>query len=346
MSEKTICTYLESFLQEVENFSRSEDSSTIPYDTNKLMKIIQNKQVVDVCNIDSDTMIVFEDIYHSLAQIVSHLLINVQPGLLVDYQKLEQQIEENFSGNFYLYVRQTALSVKALYYYKIREYKKAFSITLECIALNEHLVHKGIHTLIHRCSEQNKNIALIHFREGDDESGYRLLRILFTYLLNGNDMGLLGNVFNNKLYWEKSPVIRESYTYELFTLTVEDVLRFKAKTPEIFPISWYAEIEFDVNKPDRQVIYNWMYINNQLHCHKYEEYIVSLIYYLKQPISLSYDALKIYLLHDLCKVATLVDFEHKQRLFDKLTEYCTTKLKPHKRLLANTIFNAQYYTLK
>ncbi|HSY60302.1 MAG TPA: hypothetical protein VK796_00440, partial [Cytophaga sp.] len=101
MSEKTICTYLESFLQEVENFSRSEDSSTIPYDTNKLMKIIQNKQVVDVCNIDSDTMIVFEDIYHSLAQIVSHLLINVQPGLLVDYQKLEQQIEENFSGNFY-----------------------------------------------------------------------------------------------------------------------------------------------------------------------------------------------------------------------------------------------------
>lgn len=329
MIETALNRCLNRFLNEIENFTYSGDSSAIIYNTDKLSKVVKDKQLMDVCKIDQETLDIFYTIGSGLGKLVSQILLQVTPNMIKSYNAFEKEIENSFSGDFFLFAKQAALSVKSLYYYKIKDFKKATAITLECIALNEYLIQRGIHVLIHRCIEQNKNIARIYFRECQYEQGYILMRNIFSYLLNGNTKGLHGNLYKNKHYWEETPALREYYTYEIFVMTVQDVLIMNSKNTNFLPDTWYANLEFDVNTLDRQIIYNWIYINNQLRGQNYNEYIESLIYYLKEPISLTYDILKICLVRDILHLVGNSEFKEKKQFLEKMKRYSEIKIKSY-----------------
>lgn len=305
--EKEITTYhkeLKDFINAMPDFPDSMVNSTFEYDTGKLIKILQKKEVFEICKISESEFEALDRIDRELGKVVTDLLRETYPEQsLKDYLRLEKEIEDTFSGNMYMYAKQGALSVKSLYYYKIKDFPKAITFTLECLVLNDYLVQQGIYTLNLRCFEQNKNISRIYFRDQQAEPGYELIFSLINYLLNGTNKNLFGNIFSHKQYWEKIPVIRETYAYELFTMITEDMIRFNINSREFLPDHWYSDLDFEVNTPDRQIIYNWIYINKQLRNSNYKDYFDGLLYYFQQPYNQFYDILKISLLLDLYKLA-------------------------------------------
>jgi len=322
------------FASEIDSFPASLETSAITYNTGKLVKILQEKEVMEVCGIGKAEFDLINEIDFELGKVVVDILKEGNlPQSIEDYNRLEQRIEESFAGNLYLYAKQVALSVKSLYFYKMKDFDKAIAITLECNALNDYLIQQGIFTLNLRCLEQNKNISRIHFRAEQSESGHTLLNHLLHYLLTGEDRGLYGNIFKLDTYYQKTPVLRETYTYEMFTMLAEDMIRFHYKNHrDYFPNQWYAGLDFEVDTPDRQIIYNWMYINNILHEGKLEEFFESLIYFLGQPISHYYDIFKISLVLDTWKLLLKSDYAKKNEAIEKIKSYLNTKLILHEKL--------------
>lgn len=313
---------------EIDAFLISDSANTIVYDNGALVRIIRNKELKEVCKVTSESIETFEGIYSELGKMVSAIIKSAHSSTLNAYLEIESRINSSFSGLFHLYAKQTALSVKALLFYKLGCHAEALAATHECIALNDILVQNGMHSLLYRCMEQNKNIARIYQKQGMKSLSEALLKTIFNFLFNGqvSEGVLQGSVEIYKQSWKKSLTLRESYTYELFRITVEDGLRNNAPQPETAKKTWFSELEFDVTNSDRQVIYNWIYINNQLADNNYKEYIESIIYFMKQRINFSYDPLKIHLIHDLCALVKGSQYSNKVVLMSKLVRFMDNKV--------------------
>lgn len=339
----TYRTELANFISAIPTFPNSSTGSNLQYNTGKLIKILQKKEVFEVCNIDDFQFEEVNRIDIELGTIVSDILkeVNLEQSL-IQYLEIEKKIENSFSDNLYLYAKQGALSVKSLYYYKTKDFPKAMTFTLECTVLNDYLVQQGVYTLNLRCFEQNKNISRIYFRDHKDEDGYKLIFNLLNYLFNGNSTKLFGNIFNHKEYWLKLPIIRETYAYELFMMITEDIIKFNINnTEEYLPDYWYADLDFEVNTPERQIIYNWIYINKQRKNLNYKEYFDCLIYYFQQPINQFYDILKISLLIDLHKMVKKNPNVDIKIFNKKIVDFMKNKLSSHislQKLLIKNIF--------
>jgi hypothetical protein len=320
MENKKQSILIKQFIEGFSTFPASLVTSIVDYDTNRLVKVLHEKEVIEIFKISKEQFDTANSIDFELGKIVNELIKEVHFNRsLQEYFEIEKKIEDNFSGYLYIYVKQSALSVKSLYYYKIKDFKKALSLTIECIVLNDYLVQQGIYSLNLRCFEQNKNISRIYFRDNQFELGYKLISNLLNYLLNGKDNELFGNIFKNQFYWSKIPLLRETYSYELFTMIIEDMIRFNINNHiDFLPNIWYINLDFEVNTPDRQIIYNWIYINKQLNCLNYEEYLESLMYFFQQPYSQFYDILKISLLIDFRKVILNLNIINKEILIKKI----------------------------
>ena len=319
---------LNKLLDEIHSFPMSLDISVTKYNTGKLIGILQEKEVIDICKVTKEDFDYANSIDLELGGVINKLFKEKDhSNAYSDYLALEKKIESTTTGNLFLYIKQGALSVKALYHYKNGEYEYAKNLTLECIVLNEYLIEQGIGTLNLRCFEQNKNISRILLRANKTEEGHDLLNNLLTYLLSGKEKNLFGNLFKDKNYWNKVPILRETYAYELFPMIAEDMIRFNIQDKlNYLPNEWYLNLDFDVNTSERQIIYNWIYINNQLQKGDYDEYIDSLIYFFQQPMSLFYDVLKISLLIDLVKVIKKEYFVDAEVTINKLKDYLFNKL--------------------
>ncbi|WP_407492417.1 hypothetical protein, partial [Elizabethkingia anophelis] len=322
---------LAQFVNAIEYFPNSLEVAPFEYDTGKLIKILQKKEVFEICKINDYQFDEVNNIDLKLGKIVADLIKQINPKQsFEEYLEIERKIENCFSGNLYLYAKQGALSVKSLYYYKIKDFSKAITFTLECIVLNDYLVQQGIYTLNLRCFEQNKNISRIYFRNGEVQLGYELISNLITYLFNGKSNNLFGNIFNEKQYWDKVPIIRETYAYELFTMIAEDIIRFNIQKNDIFlPDEWYIDLDFEVNTPDRQIVYNWIYINKQLRSSNYKEYFDSMIYYFQQAHSQFYDILKIFLIIDFHKFINRNKIPNKIVIENKIVDFIENKLNSY-----------------
>lgn len=334
---------LQKLFIEIDKFPLSLNAVASQYDINKLVKILQEKEVIEVCKVKKSDFDYVNSIDFELGAVTNKIFKEKDmENAYLDYLKVEKKIESTTSGNLFLYAKQGALSLRALYYYKNGEYDYAKNLTLECIVLNEYLIGLGIYTLNLRCIEQNKNISRILFRLNKTEEGYALLNNILEYLFNGENKNLYGNIFKDKILWNKVPLIRESYTYELFQMVVEDMIRFNIEdTIIILPNEWYLNLEFEVNTFERQIIYNWIYINKQLQIRNYEEYIDSTVYFFQQSISTSYDILKISLLVDLVKVIKKEYFMESEKILNKLKEYLLHKLiynLKFRELISKSIF--------
>lgn len=318
-------------------FPLSDMNGTINYDTAKLNRILQEKEILEVCNITKETLNSFWDVDLEMGVIVKDLVKNTHlDKSFQDYLAIEKKIENEYSGNFYIYAKQASLSVKSLYYYKKGMFEQAIAITLECIALNDYLILQGLYTLNLRCFEQNKNISRIYYRWNKILKGDELLSNLFNYLFNKINNRLFGSVFNDEKSWEKTPILRESYAYETFVMILEDNIKLYLKQQNVLMnVGWCENLDIDVTTIDRQFIYNWIYINNTLRKNKGDEYIDCIIYFLSQPMSQYYDLLKISLIIDLMKLILNGNYNDKEYLVAQLLGYINNKISTFEELRSN-----------
>jgi hypothetical protein len=252
---------------------------------------------------------------------------------LMEYIDIENKVETEVPSNLFLFAKQSVLSLKALYYYKKKNWNRALVTTLECNALNDYLVQQGVHSLVTRVFEQNKNISSILLRERKFDSAYSLLFNLFNYLLNGTNKGLYGNIFSSNYLWEKMKMVREAYISQMFMVIVADTVRFNLyKKDDFLPSKWYLNLKFKANNTNRKVLSNWIYVNKKLRENNHNEFLISLIDFLNQPISQHYDILKISLIIELNKFIQKNSYSNKTLLLDKLSLYLKEKLTGQVRI--------------
>src|SRR4051812_17183022 len=111
---------------EFDEFPASTTESTMLYDHNKLMVILQEKEVTSSFNCTVEAL---EEVYvltRKYGVVAGDIANNRTEHALTAYLDLEQIIEQQLSRNLYIYAKQWGLSVKALYYYKINNFDKAF----------------------------------------------------------------------------------------------------------------------------------------------------------------------------------------------------------------------------
>ncbi len=327
---------LDNFLLHISDFQKStEDNSTKYYKSSEEhVKKIFYKELKLVCGASKSERELLTKFSAELRKVVQDLMIGDDfEKSLSEYSSIESKIEKEVPSNLYLCAKQIALSAKALYYYKNKNWDKSLAITLECNALNDYLVQQGIHSLASRVFEQNKNISSIFLREQKFDSAYSLLFNLFNYLFNGTNKNLYGNSFNCTSLWEKTEMLREVYIYQMFIAIVTDTVRFNLYNKDCFlPSKWYLNLNFDVNNTNRKVISDWIYINKKLRENNHRKFFISLTNFLSQPISSHYDILKISLIIELNKLIQNSGYSTKELLLDKISFYLKEKLNGHTRI--------------
>ncbi|QGK75418.1 hypothetical protein [Flavobacterium sp. SLB02] len=346
---KTTLEYekIEEFLCLIPSFPKSIDIPFFDEDKEKLFMDLHRKELKEICGINKEDTTSDDNILKKLTEIVKELLsknTNLD-DTFKKYLAIEQEIESSSLGNQYIYEKQRALSVKALYYHKIKNFNKAIVFTLECIALIEYLLQQGMYTLSTRCFEQNKNISRVYFKSNQIELGNKTAKSLMCYLFNGEHKeGLFGSVFKNNFYWTKNPDAREYFAYDTFISIAEDMVRSNLNNHlDFFPNEWNIDLNFEIDNPNRQIIRNWISVNEHLKNLNYEEYFDSLTYFFQQSYNKHYDILKISLLIDLTKLIIKLDFENKEFMTEKINDFFNHKILSNRNLCNFWISNQPLY---
>lgn len=337
---------IEEFLSLIPSFPKSIERSFFEEDKMKLFESLHEKELKEICGVNKEDSVRIDTIRKELTEIVKELLSkNDLDNSFKKYLVIEQEIENSFSGNQYIYVKQRTLTVKALYYYKNENFDKSFLFTLEATALMEYLIKQGVYTLCTRCFEQNKNISRIYFTSNQMELGNKTANSLMRYLLNGEyNESLFGSIFKDNLYWNKNPEVREYFAYEAFISIVESIVKSNLNNHlDFLPNEWNIDLNFSTNNPDRQIISNWISVNKDLKNGNYEEYFDSLISFFQQPYNKRYDILKISLLIDLTKLLIKLNVENKELITEKINDFFYHKIISDKSLYNTWVSNQYLY---
>ncbi|MGI9650893.1 hypothetical protein [Chryseobacterium sp. RLHN22] len=332
---------IQRFLNAPESFSKSLNISTYEYDVTSLRKILHLRELKEITGVD-DKMIDFID---SLDFELGKLLPGIIQGhnLYSEYLAIERKILDTVDGVLYIYAKQSALSVLSLILYKRNEFEQAIKITQECIILNEFLVNKGMFTMNVRIYEQIKNITKIYHRAGQDQKGFQLAADLFKYLYSGKptSVNFYSTIINNAELYKKTPILRETYTNDVFLIYLQEYMRFK--NPSFTELDWIENLDFEVFSEDRKFIFNWIYITKLFYKKNYDEYLECLEFFLDDDVTTYYDLLKVNLLLHFKNFIGQSDIskQNKELIADNIEYYFKNNIGLNKNILQN-ILNESY----
>ena len=319
---------LDNLLEQCRHFPPSVNESTMLYHYAKLMMILQRKELAAIEK-DADLIANAYTLSMQFTDVGKSILKNAGEQEIENYRLVEQAIERQLTGNMYIFAKQWGLSVKALYYHKIRNYKKAFDISLECIILNEYLIREGVFSLLFRAAEQVKNIVRVFFKSGDHGSGARLAYELLNYLFNGEPGLLYGTIFRDRSIWDEMPYVREGYAYDCFKAMVYQMIHFEKATgcpsPDVFA-TIFDRLSLDITTPDRQIIGDWLEMKRCRRQGRSDEFLCSFTDFMSEPLPVSYEILKIDLFSDLVQLVNESRYPGKDGMLQELYQYMENRL--------------------
>ena len=195
--------------------------------------------------------------------------------------------------------------------------------------MNEYLVRSGVHTLLFRMAEQNRNLARVLFKMGKWDKGAELSANVLAYLLNGNASGLYGHAFEDQEYWNLVPYVREGYAYEYFRGLVAMLIRQKESGQNekamLFD-SLFGHLEFDIDTPDRLILYNWIYLKKCYYRGDYAEFIEEFITFMEEELCQVYDVLKMSLFQDMNALIRKTGCTDKDLHLQRVRQHLDSKL--------------------
>lgn len=305
------------------------------YDHSKLMKILMDKEIGELAG-DDGLVERGAGIASGFGRI-SSMIRTAPDDVLPEYDRVESRARSELTGCVYLYTLQWGLSVKALYYYRKKDYNGALAYTLQCISLVEYLVHQGMRSLIFRCMEQNRNISRVNFVSGNEDEGCRHAGAILDYLLTGQNSGLTGSVFN-EANWLAMPYVREGYAYHFFialTHYFKDEQLTQSAKERLFD-RLFGRLDFETNTPDRLIIYNWIYLKKKEIEGDYAGFVREFSDFMSEPICQIYDMPRIILFRDLARIVRKSGYLSKSTLLSKIDDYMKTRITNYVDLTAKT----------
>ncbi|MFY7741591.1 MAG: hypothetical protein ACOVQR_03015 [Flavobacterium sp.] len=288
-----------SFGSELIHFPASNNEHPHNFDLSKLSSILRDKEINEVCNPSVKEIEQFYELDNKFGVIVKDMVFERHlEKSLREYEELDKSIETNFTGKYYLFVKQWAYSLKALYFYKTNDFEKAKALTIESIALVDYLMHSGTYNLNTRCFELIKNVAKVYLKENKQEEGYEIIRNLLDYIFNGNyHSNLIATFTKHKVFFEETPILREDYGLSIFIEILENTIFSGVVIGNSFlPNQWFIKLEIEVDTLEKQILYNFIHIEQKRQEKKYNEYIDAIHYFFEQEYSSLFDPLKVYLL--------------------------------------------------
>lgn len=330
-----------SFEEELILFPASNNEHPHNLDLNKLSSILREKELKEVCNPSNEELETFYQIDEKFGVIVKDMVFEKHlEKSFKEYVELENSIEINFKGKYYLYVKQWAYSLKALYFYKTNDFEKAKALTIESIALVDYLMHSGTYNLNTRCFELIKNVAKVFLKEKKQEEGYEMIRNLLDYIFNGNyHTNLVATFTKHKVFFEETPILREDYGLSIFIEILENTIFSGIVSGNSYlPNQWFIDLEIEVDSLEKQILYNFIYIEQKRKEKKYHEYLDAIHYFFKQEYSSLFDPLKVYLLFNYYQLRK-EDNIKIVLLKEKMVEYIQNKITINEKLKEKVIAN-------
>nr|WP_315034218.1 hypothetical protein [uncultured Chryseobacterium sp.] len=338
---------IQRFLYEAESFPQSVNKSTYEYDVNSLRKILHLKELKEMTGADDQTIEYIDSLDIQLGKLLPGIIRG--EDLYDQYLEIEKKILDTVSGTLYIYSKQSALSVLSLILYKKSEFEQAVNITQECITLNEFLVNKGMSTMNVRIYEQIKNITKIYHRAGQNKKAIEIISLLFKHIYTGipNSVNTFSSIVDNKTLWEKTPILREAYTNDVFLIYLQEFMRSNIYLGDekLTELDWLKDIDFDVFTEDRKFIYNWIYITRLFYNKEYDEYLDCLEFFLDDDITSYFDILKVNLLLHFEKYVQESGLSESEIAIvqKNLRYYYQNKLQVNRNILQN-ILDESYYS--
>lgn len=210
----------------------------------------------------------------------------------------DEAIEQELPAELGLYAKQTGQSVKALYYYRRKEYARAMALTLECIVCNDYLVSQGLETHILRIIEQNLNVSRVRYAQGDKAGGLLAWKSMFDYLFNGTPDHLYGASLRNRAHWESLRFLREPFIMDWVEIFVFYLLlnanAGKEHERELFDATFDHLAEAAaVDTADRQAVVEWIKLKRKYFRDDLKGLAAGTLAFIKRWPSKLYDPLKL-----------------------------------------------------
>jgi len=267
---------------------------------------LERKEIYKVFH-DAKLVDEMQEMISNLNKLVGVMNNNVKEGIKW-YRAFERVIRLDFEGLEYLYLKQWAISVEALYYYKIKKNRLAFSLTLECISLNEMLIKEGIPSLLFRSIEQNKNISKILFKKGEKQNAFRLKRSLLEYFVDGHSENLYGQALYDSNLWNKYPLVREGFAYGYFAELVYELATIKQDQEDYFSSVFRS---MKIKEPANcHIIYDWIELKRFWYDGDFENFLLGFIKYMAKETMTTLDFIKVSLIADVKLLLTKANHEH------------------------------------
>ena len=322
--------FLNKFLYDLESFPSPIKKPISQYNVRELRKILHFKELEEILGIDKSVIEYLDEVEMEFGKLLPEILKG--KDCLKEYLHIENQINNKLDGYSYIYIKQSALSIKSLIYYKKGLFNEAINATQECIILNEFLVNKGIKTLNTRIYEQIKNISKVYHKIGDHNKAIDIISNLFKHLYTGNktSIGNYTTIVNNIEIWEKTPIIREIYINDLFLLYLKEFMNFKNNlvNEKLNEISWINDLDFEVFTDERKFVYNWIYIQKSFNDKRYLDFLDGLDYFFNDEMSDYYNLLKINLLFKLKEYSflTIQSTNIRDKIIENIKKYLANNI--------------------
>lgn len=283
----------------------------------ELLDEIQHQELNELFK-DSALVQEIQELTFKLRSLALLMNNNVKEGIKW-YRIFEREIKADFEEFGYLYTKQYSISLEALYYYKIRKYRQAFSLTLECISLNEILIKAGITSLIFRSIEQNKNIGKILLKKGDCKKAFEQKQGLLKYFLHGNGDSLYGYAFKEKKLWDKYTDIRKGFANSYFVELVYELSTIKLNSKSYF-LAIFSGLKINqVN--EWKIISDWIKLKQFWYNGDFNGFLSGFNNYMRNRIDSSLDFVKIPLIADAKALLTRLDNESCREIIKRLDQY-------------------------
>lgn len=332
---------------DIDSLSPSLSSPICSYNIEQLNRLLINRELQPFVREDERELI--DQLVNSYSSTIK--LVNQRKFTQVEkvFKQTDSRINTISTNETYLYLKQSGLSAKAYYQFRRGNYKLAEFLTLECIAIAEFLIRKGVKALRYRCLNQNKNLAKVHFEEGNWQKGAELFGGILEYLVSGSSNKLVGEYCLSHKHSDIHKILNEAFVLLVFHVGVQHLLTFSLKgnkEQDVFDSLFTNFFQSHIEKmevEEGKIIAQWLNAKNHFLQNRHSDFISNAVAFMNYPMSRDFDELKLSLADNIISLSKNSD--EAATISRSLAIYVEEKLSVKAKLKALVIDKMQKISL-
>jgi hypothetical protein len=243
---------------------------------------------------------------------------------------IDVQVQSIFENEIYFLTKQFGISVKALDYYKQKNYCMAANLTHEVIIFCTYLMSIGHPELILRVVEQYVNLSRIYFHAGKEEESFDVWKELLMFVLIDKKTDMNGLTI--------SPIKNNPTTKYILELAIKDwfcnwlgyLLKVGhssfEKEKKMFRVVFNALLEKKIRNlsTEKMIFYKMLKLMNSYYDGEFEVFVKNSLKFISSIKHIRYNEVIVWLsikINALVKVQSGIDTITKESIANQILEY-------------------------